>query len=302
MSNQIISVGKNELTEEDVQTLKHTIAKDLNDSQFKLFLSMCEKTGANPIVNEIHPSVFKGQMTVQFGYDFYIRKAKESDGYKGYDIQLIHDNDEFKVARKIDDEGRSYMAVEQHEVTFPRGKVIGGYAVAYRDGVPPFVTLMEATEVEHLKKSNIGMQKTMWTNYFEDMFKKHILKRALKSAFGLEFDDNPIESASTADIPDYNKERKDITPQQDVIDQPDKNNQPEPEPEDPTKKLRVDMISKFKQLGITTKKAIGEYVTKNKVKLSDPATESELVGLIELLDMHLDLQESQQESADDLLE
>lgn len=204
MSNQIITTGTNEITQEDIQTLKHTIAKDLNDSQFKLFLSMCEKTGANPIVNEIHPSVFKGQMTVQFGYDFYIRKAKEAEGYKGYDIQLIHENDEFKVSRKVDDQGRSYMEIKQHEVSFPRGKVIGGYAVAYREGVPPFVTLMEVSEVEHLKKSNIGMQKTMWTNYFEDMFKKHILKRALKAAFGLEFDDQP-DVVTSDDIPEYKK-------------------------------------------------------------------------------------------------
>lgn len=299
MANQIISVGKNELTQEDVQTLKHTIAKDLNDSQFKLFLSMCEKTGANPIVNEIHPSVFKGQMTVQFGYDFYIRKAKESDGYKGYDIQLIHENDEFKVARKVDDQGRSYMEVEKHEVSFPRGKVIGGYAIAYRDGVTPFMTLMEVTEVEHLRKSNIGMQKTMWTNYFEDMFKKHILKRALKSAFGLEFDDNPIETSSSGNIPEYEKTRKDITPNQDVIDHPV---QDESQPQDNVAALRKEMKQKFVKLGIPTNKAIGEYIAKNKVKLSDPATEQELIGLIELLDMHIELQESQQDSADDLLE
>ncbi|MCR1835004.1 recombinase RecT [Oceanobacillus caeni] len=298
MANQIISVGKNELTQEDVQTLKQTIAKDLNDSQFKLFLSMCEKTGANPIVNEIHPSVFKGQMTVQFGYDFYIRKAKEAEGYKGYDVQLIHENDEFKVARKQDNEGRSYMVVEQHEITFPRGKVIGGYAIAYRDGVTPFMTLMEVTEVEHLRKSNIGMQKTMWTNYFEDMFKKHILKRALKSAFGLEFDDNPIESSSN-EVPEYKpRERKDITPQQEVIDS-DQSKQDTPE--DKTVALKKEMKQKFIQLGIKTNQAINEYIAKNNVKLSNPATESELIGLIQLLDMNLEMQAVQNNTDDDEL-
>lgn len=298
MANQIISVGKNELTQEDVQTLKQTIAKDLNDSQFKLFLSMCEKTGANPIVNEIHPSVFKGQMTVQFGYDFYIRKAKEAEGYKGYDVQLIHENDEFKVARKQDNEGRSYMVVEQHEITFPRGKVIGGYAIAYRDGVTPFMTLMEVTEVEHLRKSNIGMQKTMWTNYFEDMFKKHILKRALKSAFGLEFDDNPIESSSN-EVPEYKpRERKDITPQQEVIDS-DQSKQDAPE--DKTVALKKEMKQKFIQLGIKTNQAINEYIAKNNVKLSNPATESELIGLIQLLDMNLEMQAVQNNTDDDEL-
>ncbi|MBU8567609.1 recombinase RecT [Virgibacillus pantothenticus] len=295
MANQIVATNTGELTQEDVQTLKHTIAKDLNDSQFKLFLSMCEKTGANPIVNEIHPSVFKGQMTVQFGYDFYIRKAKEADGYLGYDIQLIHENDEFKVGRKTDDSGRSYMAVEQHEVTFPRGKVIGGYAIAYREGVTPFMVLMEVDEVDHLRKSNIGMQKTMWNNYFSDMFKKHILKRALKSQFGLEFDDQPVEA--TNEIPKYKPgERKDITPNQEVVEQPKE------EQEDKMAGLRHQMKQKFVQLGITDNAGINAYLEKHQVKFSTPPTEAELIGAIELLDMHLELQQAKASSDDELPE
>ncbi|MED3735875.1 RecT family recombinase [Virgibacillus pantothenticus] len=295
MANQIVATNTGELTQEDVQTLKHTIAKDLNDSQFKLFLSMCEKTGANPIVNEIHPSVFKGQMTVQFGYDFYIRKAKEADGYLGYDIQLIHENDEFKVGRKTDDSGRSYMAVEQHEVTFPRGKVIGGYAIAYREGVTPFMVLMEVDEVDHLRKSNIGMQKTMWNNYFSDMFKKHILKRALKSQFGLEFDDQPVEA--TNEIPEYKPgERKDITPNQEVVEQPKE------EQEDKMAGLRHQMKQKFVQLGITDNASINGYLKANNVELSNPATEAELIGLIELLDMNIDMQQAKASSDDELPE
>lgn len=295
MTNQIIALGNNELTQEDVQTLKQTIARDLNDSQFKLFLSMCQKTGANPIVNEIHPSVFKGQMTVQFGYDFYIRKAKEANGYQGFDVQLIHENDEFKLARKRDeDSGKSYLVVEKHEITFPRGKVIGGYAIAYRDGVPPITVPMEVSEVEHLRKSNIGMQKTMWTNYFEDMFKKHILKRALKMQFGLEFDDQPIETAAS-DIPEYQPQRKDITPQQDVIEEPEQSEQV-----DRITLLRDEMKKKFVQLGITTNQAIGDYLNKNNVKLSNPATEAELVGLIELLDMNIEMERVKQNDGDSL--
>lgn len=297
MSNQIITVGKNELSQEDVQTLKNTIAKDLNESQFKLFLAMCHRTGANPIVNEIHPSVFKGQMTVQFGYDFYIRKAKETEGYLGYDVQLIHENDDFKVARKVDEQGRSYMAVEKHEVTFPRGKVIGGYAVAYRKNVTPFMVLMEVSEVEHLKKSNIGMQKTMWTNYFEDMFKKHILKRALKSQFGLEFDDQTIETSTTNE---FERERKDITPHQEVIEhKPQQQSTEQEQPDDREQHLRDEINKRFRKL-FTTKEEIAEWMKVNAPNINPKtATEQEMLGLIELLDMNIELMESNAQEAND---
>lgn len=296
MSNQIITVGKNELSQEDVQTLKNTIAKDLNESQFNLFLAMCQRTGANPIVNEIHPTVYKGQMTVQFGYDFYIRKAKESDGYLGYDVQLIHENDEFKVARKTDDKGRSYMEVEKHEVTFPRGKVVGGYAVAYREGVTPFMVLMEVSEVEHFKKSQIGMQKTMWTNYFEDMFKKHILKRALKSQFGLEFDEIPIQTDST-NIPEYQpaerRERKDITPNEPSQQQEVPQHDPQPEQQDPMEKVRADMKERFVKLGITTPEGMEEYIQKHANIKGDKPTLQEMIGLVQIMDMHIEMQQHQ---------
>lgn len=309
MSNNQIIVGNNELSEQEVQTLRQTIASELNEPQFNLFLAMCQKTGANPIVNEIHPSVFKGQMTVQFGYDFYIRKAKETEGYQGFDVQLIHENDEFKLGRKRDDEtGKSYLVVEQHDITFPRGKVVGGYAIAYRAGVPPITVPMEVEEVEHLKKSNIGMQRTMWNNYFSDMFKKHILKRALKMQFGLEFDENPI-ATSSSEVPEYEpRQRKDITPNQDVIE-PAEQEQPQSTPveddeETKLKKAREEMKKKFKQLGITDKAEMTQYIQEHCEIKGDKPTLAELTGLLKIMDMHIEEMNENQSSAsdDDLLE
>lgn len=286
-----------ELAPQDIVTIRETIGKGCDDSQFKLFMSIAKSSGANPVLNEIYPTVRQGQLTIQYGYDFYVRKAKEADGYLGYDVQLVHENDELKVSRKTDEQGRSYMVVSDHNISFPRGKVIAAYAIAFRENVTPFTVFMEASEVEHLRKSNIGMQKTMWTNYFGDMFKKHVLRRALKGQFGLEFDDQQVEGNITPE----RRERKDVTPAQDVIEHKEQPDQNEPEPEDKVTALRKQMKNKFVQLGIKTNKAIGEYVTKHKVKLSDPATEQELIGLIELLDMHIDLQNAKQASDDELL-
>lgn len=276
-----------ELTAQDVTTIRETIGKDCNESQFKLFMSIAKSSGANPIMNEIYPAVRGGQLTVQFGVDFYVRKSKESDGYQGYDVQTVHENDEFKMHQEMDEDGRYYAVIDEHSWGFPRGKVIGGYAIAYREGFKPFTVIMEVDEVEHFKRSNIGMQKTMWTNYFNDMFKKHMSRRALKAAFDLNFDDDqPIEGNTS--VPEYKpNERKDITPNQETIDQPDSKQ------EDTTDDLRSQMKKKFKRLGITTNKAINDYLVKNQVTLSKPPTEAELIGLIELLDMNIEVQEAQ---------
>ncbi|WP_105101326.1 RecT family recombinase [Microbulbifer pacificus] len=290
-----------ELSTQDVNTIRETIGKGCDDSQFKLFMSIAKSSGANPVLNEIYPTVRQGQLTIQYGYDFYVRKAKEAEGYLGYDVQLVHENDEVVVSRKTDDKGRSFMIVEDHKITFPRGKVIAAYAIAYREGVIPFPVFMERDEVSHLEKSNIGMQKTMWTNYFGDMFKKHVLRRALKGQFGLEFDDQTVDQNNN--VPGYQRERKDITPNEDVLEgTTEETTTEEPTEEQRIATLRSDMKKKFKKLGITTNPKINKYLQDNNISLSDPATESELIGLVEILDMHIDFEENKPTSNDDELE
>jgi recombination protein RecT len=296
MSNNQLAVYQSfafgELTQQDVVTIRETIGKDCNESQFKLFMSISKSAGANPILNEIYPTVRQNQLTVQFGIDFYVRKAKETEGYQGYDVQLVHENDEFKMHQEKADDGRYFMVIDEHSFGFPRGRVIGGYAFAYKEGLKPFSVIMEVEEVEHFKRSQIGMQKTMWTNYFNDMFKKHMVRRALKAAFNLNFDDESVESQGSDGIPEYQPQpRKDITPNQDVIDSPPQ----EPQQDDEAakiKKVRSEISKKFKTLGIP-KDQQKEYMAVNvpgfKGSLAD------YVGLSQLLDMQLDMQEAQDE-------
>lgn len=299
MSNQLTVYKEfafGEVTPQDVITIRETVGKDCNESQFKLFMSIAKASGANPIMNEIYPAVRSGQLTVQFGVDFFVRKSKESDGYLGYDVQTVHENDEFKMHQEKSEDGRYYVVIDTHSWGFPRGKVIGGYAIAYKEGLPPFTVVMEVEEVEHLKKSNIGMQKTMWTNYFNDMFKKHMARRALKAAFNLKFDDDqPIESGN--EIPEY-RERKDITPKQEIIEEPKQETKSESD------HLRDEINAKFKQLGIISSKDAAEWLQTNAPNINPKtANEAEMIGLIELLDMNIDMLEMhEQQNNDDLLE
>lgn len=290
-----------ELTQQDVVTIRETIGKQCDESQFKLFMSIAKASGANPVMNEIYPTVRQNQLTVQFGVDFYVRKAKESDGYKGYDVQLVHENDDFKMHQEKSEEGGYYVVIDEHSWGFPRGKVIGGYAIAYKEGFKPFTVVMEVEEVEHFKRSQIGMQKTMWTNYFNDMFKKHMTRRALKAAFNLNFDDETVENNGGDNIPEYQPQpRKDITPNQDIIDSPKQPEQPESKEDIEIKKVRKDIDSTLKQLGVTGKKATAEYLAKHAPNIVDNPSLADLIGLLQILEMHLDMKQAQVSNDDEL--
>lgn len=304
MSNQLI-VSQSALanfTPEDVQTIRETIAKDCNESQFKLFMAIAQNANANPILNEIFPSVFGGKLTVQFGIDFYVRKAKEAEGFLGYDVQLVHENDEIKMHQERDEDGRYYIVIDDHSFGFPRGKVIAGYAIAYKEGFKPFTVIMEVEEVEHYKRSNIGMQKTMWTNNFNDMFKKHMVRRALKAAFGLNFDDGQVENQADAGIPEYQPQsRRDVTPSQQIIDAPKQPEQPHEDEETKKKKqLRKTIDAKLKQIGVVGKEASADYIATHAPNMSKNPSLSELTGLLNIIEMHIDMNEAQAADGDSL--
>jgi recombination protein RecT len=287
-----------DLKPEDIITIKETIAKDCNDSQFRLFMSVAKAADANPLLSEIHPSVFSGKLTWQFGIEFFVRKAKETDGYFGHDVQLIHDNHTFKRIRTRSEDGRYFDDIV-HESEGRDGAVVAGYAFAYKKGFPPFMVYMDVEEVEHYKRSAIGMQKTMWTNNFNDMFKKHMLKRALKAAFGIKFDD---ASSSSDSDESPGTIRKDITSEATETPSPSKHPEqpidvtPDPVPpssEDERKALSKQLKSKLDVLGVPSNKdgatERGEYYKLIGFEFFDPTnpSEEEIKKLLRLLEMKI---------------
>lgn len=291
MSNNQLTLYKTlaygAVTEQDIETIRETIAKDCNESQFRLFMGIAKSLDANPILGEIHPTVYQGKLTPQYGIDLFVRKAKETEGYKGYDVQLVHENDTFKMHQERADDGRYYAVIDEHSWGFPRGKVMGGYAMAYKEGIPPFTVTMDVEEVEHFKRSAIGMQKTMWTNNFNDMFKKHMLKRALKAAFGLKLED--AEFKNDGEISSYEPTRRDITAESEILEQKSTSNTSK---EDPDAKAMKDIRSKitaaFKQLKITDPDKMSEYMNSRMQPKGDKPTLQELTGLLKVMEMEIE--------------
>lgn len=272
---------------EVLEVIRNSIAPTANDQEFMLFAHKAASYGLDPFKNEIFFIKYGNTARIQFAAEAYLAKARDKEGFQPPNTQMVHENDEFQIGTNKE---TKEMEVIQHDIGFPRGKIIGAYSIAHREGHRPVTVVMDIEEVSHMFT---GQNKDNWKKWTQDMFGKHVQQRALKKQYGLEFDDETI-SHEESKKPEP-RERKDITPNQEQITQQETEQVPN-EDEDPTGDLRTQINQKFQQLGITTKDGVNDYLEKNAPDI-DPttATESEMAGLIELMDMHIDLEESKQQ-------
>jgi recombination protein RecT len=302
---QTTAIQLREYSTEELQVIQQTIAKGTTPQQFQLFMKTAQYAGLNPFLNHIYCIVYgQGQnatMSIQISVEGIVYLAKQHPDYRGYDVQLVHENDEFK-ARKIKHENdHDSWEIVTHEVGFPRGKVIGCYAIAYREGFRPFVVLMDIEEVQHnLTGRNAGT----WKTYFNDMFKKHVLKRAIKGQFGIEIAEDEVPISGADHIPAYQSpERKDITAEANAVaeaEQAQKDQQAAKDGEAAKmEELRKQMNAKFKQLGISGKEAKAAYIAEKGVVKGDTPTMQELIALIKIMDMDIAKRAEQTAAHDD---
>lgn len=277
-----------------LEVIRNSLAPTANDHEFLLFAHKAASYGLDPFKNEIFFIKYGSQARIQFAAEAYIAKAREKEGFQPPDTQVVCENDEFKARKVKREDGSDDWEILLHEVSFPRGKIIGAYSIAYREGFRP---VTEFVDKDHISHMYTGQNKDNWNKWEPDMIGKHAQQRALKKQYGLSFEDVTIPSN---DAPQPTAQgRKDITPNQEHIEPPTK--QPAPTRDE---ELRNEINARLKQLGITTKEAMQEYLNKNAPNINPAtATEAEMVGLIELLDMNIEMLASQpQNNDDDLLE
>jgi len=269
-----------------IEVMKNSLAPTANDQEFLLFAHKAASYGLDPFKNEIFFIKYGSTARIQFAAEAYLSKAREQAGFQAPDTQMVHENDEFKISMNKE---TGTMEVTLHEIGFPRGKIIGAYSIARREGYPPVTVIMDIDEVAHMFT---GQNKENWNKWTSDMFGKHVQQRALKKQYGLTFDDETISHNSDNSTPGP-RVRKDITPKQEVI---------ETKVEEKTEAdlLRDEINTKFKHLGIKSNKDASEWLLVNAPSVNPKtATEAEMVGLIELLDMNIDMLHIHQEQTND---
>ncbi|GAK05641.1 recombinational DNA repair protein RecT [Geomicrobium sp. JCM 19037] len=303
MSNlQLTPEIKEQFSNEVVEVMKNTFAKDATDSEFVMFAHKAANYGLDPFKNEIFFIKYGTTARIQFAAEAFLSKAREKEGFQPPNTQMVHDNDEFIV--ESDEDGA--MKVTKHKISFPRGKIIGAYSVAYRDNYRPVTVVMDREEISHMFT---GANKDNWNKYTADMFGKHVQQRALKRQYGLEFDDETITGGEP--VPEYKPDRKDITPEAPAEKNEEDNNKAEPpaseNAEEPTQEdqeasereaLTDQIKANFKNLGITNKTARGEFFDEHGVTFEDPQkpTSQEMVGLINIQKMVME----EEKKSDDL--
>jgi recombination protein RecT len=293
MTNQVTAAPNTEkvignFTKMELDTIKSTIATGTSNEQFALFVQTCVNSELNPFLNHIYCIVYGGKMSIQVSVEGVLHLARQKNGYKGIDVQTVHENDEFEADRSQEGE----WIIRKHQVKFPRGKVIGCYAVAQRDGFKDVVVMMETDEVIHMKN---GTNKHMWNNWFNDMFKKHAMKRAAKLQYGIEINEDEAVSSSPVDsVPAYEPEKRvDITPNQIQVEDGET-----VDPEAELKNKQSEVMAKLSEYNMTNDDLQEIAIKHFKV----PAAElnlQQLTGLVKFLDLEhkkrLKEQEKEQE-------
>ncbi|TMU85510.1 recombinase RecT [Bacillus sp. BHET2] len=276
--NQLSAINtqefENVFTQKELEVVVNSIAKGATNEELALFIQICKQNNLNPFKNHIYFIKYGNQMSIQVSVEGIQYLAQQREDYKGVTVQLVHENDDFEIG--VDPETQE-LKIEKHTIKIPRGKVAAAYAIAKREGYPDKVVVIEADEVEHLRTKS-GSQ---WKTYYNDMFKKHALKRALKLQFGIDVDDATGAQEDNVD-PYQPRGRKDITP--DSFDEPGPGEVVDEE--DQLKEAWDGINQKVKQSSLD-KKIVTDLVKENFNKKPADLTLSQVTGLSKLVDLNI---------------
>ena len=178
---------------EEVAIVKANIAKGVNDSELAYFLSVCKTVGLNPFIKQIWCyKDNKGNLLVFAGRDGFLAKAQTNPYFAGIRSSEVCENDEFSMDIANNIIKHTFGIAE-------RGKVVGGYALAFRQKGEPTIEWAKFDRYYRgEKRDGTKIYSSPWNNTPEEMIKKVAETHALKKAFGI----SGIQSAYDFDVVD----------------------------------------------------------------------------------------------------
>lgn len=151
-------------TQEEIGTIKNTVAKDASDTELKLFLGQCKRTGLDPFSRQIYFFKIGGKASIQASIDGFRLIAERSNKYAGQTLPQY-----------LDEKG------EWHEVWTQ-----AGYPVAAKVGVvradfkEPLFAIAKWKSYCPMYNGEVG---AMWKKMPEVMIAKVAEALALRKAF-----------------------------------------------------------------------------------------------------------------------
>lgn len=156
-------------TQEEIDTIKNTVAIGANDSELKMYLALASKYDLDPFAREIWFVQMRGRNSIITGRDGYLKIANRNPQYKGLVSDVVHKGDRF--IKKGDSVEHAY-AIDN------RGPIVGAYALVYRsDRDHP--SYFFAPFNEYYKRGGV------WDQYPSAMIVKVAESMALKRAFSI---------------------------------------------------------------------------------------------------------------------
>lgn len=265
----------------ELETLKGTIAKGTSNEQFALFVQTCARSGLNPFLNQIYCIVYEGNkgpvMSIQIAVEGIVALAKKNPQYKGFIASEVKENDEFEIDTVTGEPVHKIKGLGN------RGKTVGAFCVAYREGMPNISVVVDLEQVNHLINSSIANTKKMWSDYRDDMLVKYAIKRAFKRQYGIEVaEDESVGSESQATPSPY--ERKDITSEVNATAEPVKAIEPPAAAQvNEITIVKGDIVRAFRKLGVVNKEDQQRLLATEYKPKGDAHTLAELKGILKAL-------------------
>ncbi|QCT03774.1 hypothetical protein E6C60_3063 [Paenibacillus algicola] len=297
--HQLQAIGEFGLPE--IMTMKETLGKKLTIPQFNLFMYQMKRMGLDPSLKHAFPIPYGETIDIRIAYEGYHAKAQESEGYEGVYNQVICENETDDFEAETDDEG--IIVSVKHKIKFPRGKAVGAYSIAKREGKKNVIILMDASEVQKWVKKNPNFWKLDDGSIDPDMFKKHVGIRAIKAQYDIAaVVEESMESMNVgSSIPAYESTgRKDVTPAPEKLKSPDTGQEDESAAR--IKALKAQVKTNYKKLGISSPEAIDEHAGEFfKVRGNSP-TEAEIKAYLKIMEMQIQEKQAADQATDSLPE
>lgn len=111
-----------------LQAIKDTVAKGASDSEFEMLMYLANRYQLDPILKEIF---YSSQMkTIMTSRDGYLKIAHRDPAFKGMQSMAVCENDDFEL-------DVVNCSVKHKFGKGDRGKVIGAWAIVYKEGMKP---------------------------------------------------------------------------------------------------------------------------------------------------------------------
>lgn len=163
-------------TDERIGVIARTVAPpEAGKAEVAMFLAVAAKYDLDPFAKEIWLAKDKGRLIILTGKDSILKVARREPGYLGHESDIVYENDVFELVR-------SSGTVEINHVISglgDRGKMIGAYCVARKEGHPPSVVTRSWEDYSHLHR------KDNWVNYPQDMMISRVVTAAHRLLYNI---------------------------------------------------------------------------------------------------------------------